>query len=376
MKRALVVSFTDLSRDSRVNRQIRSLARELEVVAVGTAPPQLEGVHFIGCQRIHRSFRTRLADAALLALGFDETYYSRQSHIRQARERLAGLSADVVIANDLEALPLALQVARGSPVVFDAHEYSPGEHEGLRWRLVRQRYAERLCRRLLPRVAGMMTVADGIAREYTNCYGVHPEVIHNAPRYEELRPSATRDGMVRMIHHGSAIRSRRIELMLDAMGYLDDRFRLDVMLVPSSPGYLDDLRARAAGDPRIRFLPPVPMPELVRFANDYDVGMFLLAPTSINSQYALPNKFFEFVQSRLAVAIGPSPEMSTLARKYGFGIIADDFSPASLARALCGVDRAALERLKGNANSAARELCFDRVEPRLLSVVRRALETV
>ena len=57
------------------------------------------------------------------------------------------------------------------------------------------------------------------------------------------------------------------------------------------------------------------MHELPRMANDYDVGLYLLPPTNFNQRYALPNKFFEFIQGRLAIAIGPSPEMAKLVER-------------------------------------------------------------
>ena len=41
-----------------------------------------------------------------------------------------------------------------------------------------------------------------------------------------------------MVHHGGASPSRRLETMIEAMDQLDDRFRLDFMLLPSVPKYM------------------------------------------------------------------------------------------------------------------------------------------
>ena len=43
----LVLSFTDLSRDPRVDRQIRFLAPDYRVVAAGTGEPNVRGVEFV-----------------------------------------------------------------------------------------------------------------------------------------------------------------------------------------------------------------------------------------------------------------------------------------------------------------------------------------
>jgi hypothetical protein len=370
---ALVVSFTDLARDPRVNRQIRALKRAYDVVAVGGAEPGIQGVRFVACPRKARSLMDKAGEAARLLVGSHDRYYWGQAHVAAARQKLRDVRADVVIANDIEALPVALEAAKGAPVILDAHEYSPREYNTLRWWLLKRRYTEHLFRNGVPRIAGMMTVAEGIATEYRRNYAVDPVVVYNAPAYEQLSPTPARDGAIRMIHHGNAIPARRIENMLEMMRSLDARFTLDLMLVPVHRGYVESLKRAAAGDARIRFLEPVPMPELVRFANAYDVGVFLLEPSSFNYLHALPNKFFEFVQSRLALAIGPSPEMAALVERYGFGVVAPDFSPPSLSRALSALDAARISEMKARAHAASRELSFERSEEAMLRLVKKVM---
>jgi hypothetical protein len=344
------------------------------VVAAGGADPQIDGVRFVACPRAARGVVDKLGEAARLLLGAHESYYWRQAHTAAARDKLRDERADVVIANDIDALPVALEAAKGAPVILDAHEYSPREYDTLRWRLLKQRYTQHLFRAGLPRIAGMMTVSEGIAREYARNFGVAPVVVHNAPAYHDLSPAPTRPGAIRMIHHGNAMPARRIENMLEVMRSLDERFTLDLMLIPADPAYYASLKQAAAGNARIRFLDPVPMRELVRFANAYDVGLYLLEPSSFNNLHALPNKFFEFVQSRLALAIGPSPEMAALVERHGFGVVARDFLPLSLARALSALDAAKIDAMKARAHAAARELSFERSEEALLGLVNKVLK--
>ena len=230
---------------------------------------------------------------------------------------------DITIANDLPVLPLALRVAAGRPVIFDAHEYAPREfEERALWRLLLQRYCVYLCATYLPRVSAMTTVCQGIADEFVaRSFGVKPVVLSNATRYHESAPRPAKEGAIRMIHHGIAMRSRKLENMIELMAHLDERFSLDLMLMPTDQAYLARLRSRARHDSRIRFLPPVPMQALVRSTIDYDVGLYYLEPTSFNNLHALPNKFFEYIQARLALAVGPSPEMARIVTEFGCGII-------------------------------------------------------
>jgi hypothetical protein len=196
----------------------------------------------------------------------------------------------------------------------------------------------------------------------------------NAPSYQHLEPTPVSVEIVRMIHHGAAIPSRKLELMIEMMQFLDSRFHLDLMLVSSDQNYLNHIRSLAAGEARIRFIEPVAMLDIPHFTNGYDIGVFLLPPVNFNYAYALPNKFFEFVQARLAVAIGPSPEMARLVELYGVGVVAEDFTPRSLAVRLNELTAQDITKFKLASHVAARELCFSKSSELLLGEVRRLLK--
>ena len=359
--RALVISFSNLGTDPRVHRQIKLLAGRFELTAAGHAPSSVPGVRFCPVPAQHWTGARKLAAAALLKLGrFEQAYWSSAS-VQAASAALAGERFDLIVANDILALPLAASLRKEARILFDAHEYAPLEfEENWKWRFFFQRYNDYLCRRYLPLADAGTTVCEGIAEEYRRVFGVRMAVVHNAPPYQDLQPSpAAPDETIHLVHHGGAIPSRQLETMIEAMRHLDGRFELDFMLVPSVPRYLDHLKSLASSDRRIRFLPPVGMHDLPRFLNRYDVGIYLLPPNNFNNRFSLPNKFFEFIQARLAVAIGPSPEMSKLVRQYDCGIVADDFSPRALAARIGTLDRRQIAQLKLRSHAAARALCFE-----------------
>jgi hypothetical protein len=161
--------------------------------------------------------------------------------------------------------------------------------------------------------------------------------------------------------------------MIEMMRHLDHRYTLDLMLVDTDPRYLSRLRDLAAADSRIRFRPPAPMEDITATINEYDIGVYLLPPVSFNSRVALPNKFFEFIQARLAVAIGPSPEMARLATRHGFGIVAPSFDPKELAGCVSAFSAMDIERLKQQADQASHELHAGRSTETLLAEVQRLL---
>ena len=68
--------------------------------------------------------------------------------------------------------------------------------------------------------------------------------------------------------------------------------------------------------------------------NKYDMGVFLLPPINFNYENTLPNKLFDFIQARLGIAIGPTPEMAEIVNHYKIGLVSEHFTAASLASRL------------------------------------------
>ena len=374
LKSVLVLSLTNLETDPRVNRQIRVLSAKYRVVAAGAGDPGVDGVEYVSIPQIPKPLALKAIGALKLKLGQYEKYYWMDRRVQLGFGLLANRHFDLIIANDLVTLPLALKLSGGARVVYDAHEYSPGEYEDSRfWRFFFQRYNHYLCDKYLSAADAMLTVCESIADEYRNRYGVAAKVVMNTPAYQDLAPAPAQSGIVRLVHHGGATSSRRLELMIETMDLLDDRFQLDMMLVPSVPRYLEYLKTLAAKRPRVRILPPVPMRELPKRLNQYDIGIYLLPPNSFNNCYALPNKFFEFIQARLAVAIGPSPEMARLVRKYDCGVVADEFTREALARQLNALDDIRIGHYKARSHAAAAELCFEKGAEALTCTVERLI---
>ncbi|MCP5268567.1 MAG: glycosyltransferase [Zoogloeaceae bacterium] len=374
MKKILIISFSVIHSDPRVMRQIRLLDNRYRITVAGFGRKPDAAVEFIDLTRPLSSLPSKVWWGIKLLLGFFESYYWNRVEVRSAQDKLNGQMFDLVVANDISALPLALRLAAEHPVLMDAHEYSPREFDDKwMWRLLFGRYHHDLCRRYLPRAAGMVTVCQGIADEYARHYGVAPQVVHNAPLDQKLVPSPVQSGQIRLVHHGAAIRSRHLETMIEVMKYLDGRFSLDFMLVESDSAYMRDLRRHATADERIRFIPAVPMGEICSTLNKYDMGIYLLPPVNFNHEYALPNKFFEFIQARLAVAIGPSPEMARIVRTFGCGVVADSFDPSELAGVISKVSEGELVRYKAAADVAATEVNYETGGRVLLQKIERLL---
>lgn len=379
MAAVLVISLSDLGRDPRVDRQLDFLRGTHRLIAAGLGAPAAEDVEYVPLEPstppglVHR-LKGGVARLLRLLRLHRLAYWTEPDH-RRWRDQLARLNPDLVISNEAATVPLALAVAGGRPVVFDAHEYAPVEFEGsLAWRLLMRPHIRWICRAYLPQVTSMMAVSQGIAERYESDTGVSAVVVTNAPRYQELTPSDV-GNPVGLVHFGWPDPQRRLQDTIAAMDLLGEAYALDLFLIspPSMRKQLDGLKSRAAANPGVRFLDPVPMQEIPRVANAYDIGVFLLPPQHVNQEFTLPNKFFEYIQGRIVPAIGPSPEMARLVREFDCGIVSEDFTPEAFAAAIATTSRERLNELKRNADQAARQLSAERNEPIVLGVVDRAL---
>jgi glycosyltransferase involved in cell wall biosynthesis len=266
-------------------------------------------------------------------------------------------------------------VASGAPVWADMHEWAAEEFAHVTaWRILIAPLMEHLCRTYLPRCAAVTTVCEPLAARYHEHYGTPTEVVRNAGSWRDLRPSPLSEGRVRLVHSGGAIRGRNLEMLIQAATEVRHT-TLDLYLVPAEDGgrYLRELKAIAAHSGRVRFHDPVPPDQLPATLNQYDVGAFCMPPININAEYALPNKFFDFVQARLCHAVGPAPEMARLVRHYHLGVVSEDFGKESFVDALRTLDAAAVGAGKNASHAHALELSSEHDENVVKSIVSRLL---
>lgn len=374
MKKILIISFTDQRCDPRVNRQIKFLAGKYVIYTVGLRSTEGENVVFYPLERKKNSFFRYVKKAMLCKIkGFERVYWDAYG-FETLINRLRGQKFDLIIPNDIESLPLTLKIANGAKVLLDAHEYTPREFDDrFIWRFFLKNYKEYLCRKYIKNCDKVITVSEGIANEFSKNYGIKPIIITNACEYIDIKPKPSDKQNIKLIHHGYTIPSRKLEIMIEMMDHLDKRFSLDFMLVNSNSGYYRFLKSLANNKSNIRFLDPVPMKKIVMFLNQYDIGIFILPPTTLNYRYSLPNKFFEFIQARLAVVIGPSIEMAKIVKRYDIGIVSEDFKPETMAKELNRLTNEKIEYYKFQSDKFAQELSFERNRQKFENLVENLL---
>jgi hypothetical protein len=382
-KNILVIVFSNLKHDARVKRQINALTQDYTVTVACHDADVDPSYRLVKFAPTNLTLFRKIVSAFLLLLRRFSIAHNLLHDYKSVATQLASRPFDLVIANDVETLPTAFQIARSSKskLLFDAHEYAPRHFEDKRmWRIFFQNYNTWLCKKYIKHVDGMTTVGEGLAEEYEKHFGIKPQIVHNAPSYYETLPTPVSDTKIKLIHHGIANRSRRLDLMVELMHLLDERFTLDLMLLlpPSSSkttvDYLAGLKQMAASNPRIRFIPAVKSDQIVNFINQYDIGVFLLPPVNFNYANTLPNKFFDFIQARLGVAIGPTPEMAHIVMSHKNGVVSNDFTAKSLAEKLNALTVTQIQEFKHNSDSVAKMFNAEKSANVIRSVVKNLID--
>jgi len=278
-----------------------------------------------------------------------------------------------IAVEDLQLLPLAFDIKGSAKILFDAREFYSRQHEdSLMFNLIVAPFRDFLLRKFATRCDKSITVSHGLKDEYRKVYNIDMTVVRSSPPLQSIPVRPTADKF-RMVHHGVANKNRRIYNMIQIVRGLDERFTLDFYLV-GSYSYINKLRRAAKGCRRIRFLPPVNFEQIIPMLSSYDIGFYYIEPSGFNVSYCLPNKFFEYIQARLALATGPSPEMSRLIKMYRCGYVSPEFSVESMIKTLSLLTPEMIDNAKRKSDFAARELCFENEAPKLCAIAKSLVD--
>jgi glycosyltransferase involved in cell wall biosynthesis len=267
---------------------------------------------------------------------------------------------------------------KGGVYCYDTHEFAAEEYgDNRKWRLWQRPMVCAIEREFINEAAVVSAVSAGIAERLGRLYRLPKAaiVIRNTPHFEPIPFRQTAPGQIRVLYHGIVTPGRGLEVTIDSVADWRPQFDLTIR-GPGGSDYLDAMRRRIAErglSSRISLVPPVPMTELVREAAAYDIGFFALPGSSRHNEFALPNKFFEYVMAGLALCLTDLPEMARLVREYDLGVTFRSVDPQSIAGAINALEPASIDRYKRNALQAARELCWERESERLVNAYEAVL---
>lgn len=356
-EKMLILTTRMLHNGPRMIREFSTFQDEFDITAIGKTKPVNDNIVYKNIDDF-KPLRTKILNK-LCRLLFYKAITSRiYENYPDIEKYIEKNQFKVIIIHESNFLPLIYRLKKklNFVAIYNAHEYHPLEfEENPEWVKTEGKYQYALYRKYLNTVDLLVNVCDGIAEKCEKEFQKASLVIPNVAMLSPIKPAINNEEVIRMIYHGSIIKSRGLETMLDIARILGKKYTLDIMAVRSANNreYVDSLEQYAADIKNVTFIDPVPFNEIISKINTYDIGLYMLMPVNFNNYYALPNKLFEFIQAKLAIAIGPTVEMKKVVEKYDLGVVSDDFTAENLAAKIKAISWEDINRYKQNAVAAS-----------------------
>lgn len=374
MKKLLIICFSEIENDPRVLKQLYWTKDDYDVTVAGFGDYQNDSVSFIKIDHRKENIAEKLIRKSYMAAGQYDKFYWSLPFVVDAHEKLKDLDFDIIIANELQSLPLAVKLKENAKIVFDAHEFYLSDIVGsFVKKHLYKKYAYHLLKSNLQYISLFTTSSDGFSSEYNKLFGVKPVVFPNVPFYHDIKPKSPDKDIIKCVHHGAADAERNLEAIIEGIGRIREGFELHLYLLPSVNSEYRYIKKLVNKYKNVFLHNPIPYNELIAKLNNYDLGIFLLKPVNEQAKFALPNKIFEFIQARLGVIIAPHPEMERIVKKYDVGLITKGYSSADLIEALKSLTPERIYKMKKNSHKIAPELTAENYRAKYLQLLSSIL---
>ncbi len=268
----------------------------------------------------------------------------------------------------------------GVPRFFDAHEYFEEVPEVIHRPLVKAIW-EKLADWLVPKFDRAYTVCESLAEIFKKKYGIPFEVVRNLPFADLPQPSPPVNEQVIsqiaelaaikkiMLYQGALNEGRGLEVILDAMHYLDD-----TVLVLAGDGDIgSQLHARVAREylsSKVIFLGYVTPSTLRAITPFATLGLNLLEARGKSYYYSLANKTFDYIQAGVPALHPDFPEYRRLLSEHQTGLLVKEMEGRYLATLISDLleNTPQYAVLKANCRLAKNKLIWEKEKERLTDI--------
>ncbi len=259
---------------------------------------------------------------------------------------------DAITAIDLDTiLPVYLvSTIRKIPRVYDAHELftemkevvtRPAIHKLWLW----------LEKKMVPRFSKGYTVSASIAGEFEKRYGVHYEVIMNAPLLQQ--PEHKKTAGRYLLYQGAVNEGRGLEWLIPAMVNVDAQ-----LWICGEGNFSEQCRAlikKFSLEHKV-FMKGMLSPEALQVVTlEAYAGINLVEPLGLNQVYSLANKFFDYFHAGIPQLTMDFPEYRKINDQYEVAVLISTLSPEIIETALNNLlcNEVLYHRLLENCQAAA-----------------------
>lgn len=262
---------------------------------------------------------------------------------------------DLLIVEDITLLPFAAIYKRQHPkcqILCDLREFYPLEYENdLQWRDTFGRYFQYLCECYLSDVDIALSVSEGLCARYERDFGIKAHLFYSLPPFVSLEPTPTNAKNIKILYHGFISPDRESMSLLSLGESLrNSPYMLYIMALSNQKGFLESFATKAANIHTMKLIKPVKLEQIITKSADFDIGLIPFKPTTFNLTHCMPNKLFEYMQSRLAILSTPLDSIRTFLQTQNIGLITQGFESEDIARRLCvlSVDEINMQKAKSH----------------------------
>lgn len=306
--KVLYLSVNDGS-DTRINKEVRTLAQRADVVYCGIGKSSERAFAREACAEFHVTQGHHNSPAVFLRyyLSVVRVFFQHRYHSIH------------VINENLLLLFLPLLVFTKARVVVDVFDSIFLRMDPRRWRWLQ---------RLSYRVPAAVIVTDDNRRTLLpSGYEAKTYVVENYPyTVQERFAKAARPDELILFYNGSMSATRGTDLLLNM---LDAAPRMRVWMA----GWIyDEATQRLAGHPQVTNYGTVSQQESLRLAAQADYILSLYEPVNENNINASPNKIYDAIQARTPVIINGEVLVAAWVRRNNLGYVMESFYQRDYAR--------------------------------------------
>ena len=305
---------------------------------------------------------------------------------------------DIVCAIDLDTIVPCFftSILRGGKtMVYDAHELFTEVPEVIRRPRIRKIWlgVERF---IVPKLKHCYTVSQGVADEFERRYGVKFELIRNLPKRianvasASAEPVSTASAVVNLtatdksvetgsdkseaiiLYQGSLNEGRGLEVAIEAMHDIDNAV-LWLAGEGDLSGILRGMVKEQKLDNKVKFLGYILPDNLPNITAQASIGLQISEDKGLSYQLSLANKFLDYIQAGVPQICTRFVEYQRLNEQYDIAILIEKTDKTLLTQAINRLlnDKTEYEKLKNNCFSAAKKLCWEEEEKRLIAFYNR-----
>jgi len=272
----------------------------------------------------------------------------------------------VLISNDLDTLLANFLISRikNQPLIYDSHEYFTEVPELIN-RTKTKKVWETIEGYILPKLKYAYTVSSLIAEAYNHKYNTKFLLIRNFPRKREVSIQS-KEKII--LYQGVLNVGRGLEDMISAMQFIDD-YKLWIAGTGDLENDLKQMVLNLKLDSKVRFLGRIPLEILVEITDRASLGLSLETITGLNYKFALPNKIFDYLQSKVPVLYADLPEVEKTLAGFEVGSKLKSREPQKLAEQVKGMlNSDQYEHWVKQCSKAAEQLNWETEERVLLNL--------